>query len=132
MGYGRICCKLVLAVLVPTDATVQRNEENETYTLNNTVTLPFTHNVPAMTDDLMLLNYGVDDDVHHYIACGRTYLGGGIWNDGGDVRVEDMTVDIQYFEDTLRPKLQALQDKLGWPREKPTFKTFMSYGYMLY
>lgn len=133
MGYGRICAKVVLAVPVPDN--VQRTDKGDDVTLTTktgSVTLEMAHSVYDMPDELLIGRYGTDDMSGYYIICGRTFVGGGIWDDGGSVSPAEMAEDEANFSARLKNPLSALLKSLGLPDAQPSFKIFMSFGQVQY
>lgn len=138
MGYGHICAKVVLSIaLSRTNIRVVEDRADDTATLHTPagteVQMPTTHKLYDHPDEPYCIRYGTDNTSEYYIALGITHVGGGIWDDGGEITADDMARDSAHFEQHLRAKFEELKKHLDLPRDlEPKFGNYISFGQVQY
>lgn len=147
MGFGRICCKMVLGLFlgrqyndtlefdsaitsVELRCTDNADETVTMSTASGSVTLSRVHQMGDLPTGITIGRFGTDAMSGYYLICGRTYIGGGIWDDGGScVGPHLVAEDVQHFETALRAEFECIKNNLGLPATtQPEFKMFISYG----
>lgn len=144
MGYGCICCRIVYSVLLgygndyePSITFNKLNDDDDDSitiaTASGQVRLPTDLSVDTFPTELSVGEFGHDSLDGYYLICGRLHKGGGIWDDGGSISLEELAEDRDHFDRVLRPEFDEFKAKLGLPETLvPEFKMFISFGQSKY